>query len=233
MNHLTEEQLILHYYKEADSSIHLGICDSCRNEYRRLALLLNTCNEYQVPERQTGYEQLIWQRISHKLVYKTPWWKRPWLLTPALASLLLGAFIAGRLSIHPSAPTSALISAQGSKRILFVALGDHLERSQMVLVELANTKPETNSDIHISQQRAQELVSENRIYRQTAAWEGDTEFAGVLDELERVLTDIANGPSHLSSPELEQIQQRIESRGLIFKIRVIGTNLQQQGTKQL
>jgi hypothetical protein len=112
-------------------------------------------------------------------------------------------------------------------------LGDHLERSQMVLVELANAQPGDKGDIHLSQQRAAALVSENRLYQQTAAQAGDTEFSALLEELGHVLTDIANGPSDLSSAELEQIQHRIESRGLIFKIRVIGTNLQQEGSKQL
>jgi hypothetical protein len=103
----------------------------------------------------------------------------------------------------------------------------------MVLVEIANAKPGDMADIHLSQQRAQELVSENRLYSQTAAQAGDTEFTGLLEELGRVLTDIANGPSDLSTAELERIQHRIENRGLIFKIRVVGNNLQEKGSKQL
>jgi hypothetical protein len=76
-------------------------------------------------------------------------------------------------------------------------------------------------------------VSENRLYRQTASLSGDNEFLGLLDELERVLTDVANSPERISSPELQQIQQRIESRGLIFKIRVTDSNLQQKGVEKL
>jgi CTP:molybdopterin cytidylyltransferase MocA len=124
-------------------------------------------------------------------------------------------------------------AAQGRERILLVALGDHLQRSQMVLVELVNATPGDSSDIRIAQERARNLVSENRLYRQTASLSGDNEFLGLLDELERVLTDVANSPERISSPELQQIQQRIESRGLIFKIRVTDSNLQQKGVEKL
>jgi hypothetical protein len=79
----------------------------------------------------------------------------------------------------------------------------------------------------VSRDRAQDLVFENRLYSQTARQAGNTEFTGLLEELDRVLTDIANGPSDLSTTELERV------RGLIFKIRVVGTNLQQEGSKQL
>ncbi len=87
----------------------------------------------------------------------------------------------------------------------------------MVLVELANVRPADSQDIRLTQERARDLVSANRLYRQSALISGDHEFVGLLDDLERVLTDIANSPSRISSPELQQIQQRIESRGIISR----------------
>ena len=52
---------------------------------------------------------------------------------------------------------------QGHDRILLVAVGDHLERSQMVLVELMNATPGESLDISSQQQVAEDLVSENRL----------------------------------------------------------------------
>jgi hypothetical protein len=238
MKHLSEEQLMLHYYREVDAGAHLSDCAACRDEFERLSRVLNAYLEYEVPERPENYEQLLWQRISPDLrpepAFKAAWWRQPWALGPVLAGLLAVAFFAGRISTDkkPGPAMAGLINDQGRERILLVALGDHLERSQMVLVEIANTKPGTNTDIRMAQERAQDLVSENRLYRQTASLAGDNEFNSLLDELERVLTDIAHGPSDLSSPELEQIQRRIENRGLIFKIRVVGANLNQAGFQQ-
>jgi hypothetical protein len=212
--------------------------------------VLDAYLEYPVPERPANYEQLLWQRIAPDLravpsLKSAAWWRRPWALGPVLAGLVVASFFAGRISMDrktsPSLVNMAsghLITDQGRERILMVAVGDHLERSQMVLVEIANARPAANTDLHMARERAQDLLSENRLYRQTATLTGDNEFNSLLDELERVLTDIANGPSDLTTTELEQIQHRIESRGLIFKIRVMGANLnqanlQQKGTSKL
>jgi hypothetical protein len=239
MKHLTEEHLILHYYGETDASAHLNGCPTCSAELKRLKLTLDSLHAYQAPERGPEYEALLWQRMAPE--FRAPlvaWWRRPMILAPLLSGLVVAAFFAGRVSTSHRTPNlvttaSSAISDAGRQRILLVALGDHLERSQMVLVELANARPDDKTGIRLSQIRAQDLVTENRLYRQTAAQAGDEEFNALLDELGRVLTDIANGPSDLSSSELQQIQRRIESRGLIFKVRVVGNNLQQKGSSQL
>jgi hypothetical protein len=247
MNHLTEETVILAYYREAigeAAQAHLASCSACREELRNISHTLDAFHQYPVPEPPPAFEQLLWQRISPALrsaIVPRRWWQS-WALAPGLACLLVVSFFVGRWSMDRPrgrqlaggiTDLAGGISDSGRERILLVALGDHLERSQMVLVEIANSKPGSASAFHLAQQRAQDLVGENRLYRQTALLSGDTEFADLLDELERVLTDIANRPSDLSSPELEQIQRRIESRGLIFKIRVTGSNLQQKGSEKL
>lgn len=238
MKHLSEEHLILHYYGETDASEHLRICPACSAELSRLKYTLDSLSAYQSPERGPNYEALLWQKLAPEFrAVRVPWWKRPMVLAPLLSGLVVASFFAGRISTSrhaaPALLTSNNISDAGRQRILLVAVGDHLERSQMVLVEIANAKSDDKDAIRLSQARAQDLVAENRLYRQTAAQTGDQEFNALLDELGRVLTDIANGPSDLSSSELEQIQRRIESRGLIFKIRVVGNNLQRKGSQEL
>jgi hypothetical protein len=117
---------------------------------------------------------------------------------------------------------------QGRDRILLVAVGDHLERSQMILVELMNATPGESLDISQQQKIAEDLVSENRLYRQAAKRDKDASVATLLDELERVLVDIAHEPSKLSGPELESVKQRIEAQGIVFKVRVVGSQIQQR-----
>ena len=113
-------------------------------------------------------------------------------------------------------------------RILFVAVGDHLERSQMVLVELMNANPTEPLDITTQRQIAGELVSENRLYRQAAKRDKDQSLANLLEELERVLVDIAHEPSKLTGPELASVKQRIEAQGIVFKVRVVGSQIRQR-----
>ena len=80
------------------------------------------------------------------------------------------------------------------------------------------------------QERAADLVNENRLYRQTALNTGDTTVSGVLEELERVLVDITHSPSQMSPADLESLRARLNNEGILFKIRVLGTNVKSQET---
>jgi hypothetical protein len=71
----------------------------------------------------------------------------------------------------------------------------------------------------------------NRLLRQTAARLGDYADAALLDELERVLLDVANSPLHSSPAEVERVQQRIEQQGLLFRVRVTSTASRERGQK--
>jgi hypothetical protein len=83
-------------------------------------------------------------------------------------------------------------------------------------------------NISAEQRRAEDLLDENRLYRQTAVQEGDTALASVLDELERVLLDVAHSPDEVTPAQLEKIRQKIEARGILFKVRVVGRELQER-----
>jgi len=232
MKHLSEEQLVLFCYGESQEhgiEEHLGECEQCRNDFRSLQLVLNTVDAAPVPERGAGYGEAVWQDIQGRLAAKPP--KRRftwWIWAPAMAALILAAFFAGRLTRRNDSPAVATGQPpqQVRERILLVAVGDHLERSQMVLAELSNA-PDQKGTIDISGERqmAEELLDDNRLYRQTARSTGDTAMASVLDDLERVLIEIAHSPSEVSSEELADLRREIESRGLLFQVRVLGSRV--------
>lgn len=236
MNHLSEEQLILLHYDEAEErgllDEHLASCPLCRSRQDDLERDLALFGSLPVPERTGDYGQRVWLRLRPRLMER-PGSRWAWIFSPprwvpagALALLIVGAFLAGRLSRRGMQPDTP-IPPQARERILLMAVGNHLERSQMVLVELVNTEGKGRVDISAEQHIARDLVSENRLYRQTAARAGEPGVADVLDDLERVLIEIANGPSTLSSGQLEEIQRRIEAKGILFKIRVIGSQVEQ------
>ena len=52
--------------------------------------------------------------------------------------------------------------------------------------------------------------------------------ASVLDELERVLVEVAHSEAPLSSSSLEHLRRRIESKGLLFRVRVIGSQVREK-----
>ena len=130
---------------------------------------------------------------------------------------------------QPAAQTAN--AGQVRERILLVAVGDHLERSQTVLLELVNAQPGQPLDVASERERAGDLVAENRLYRQTAARTGDTRVASVLDDLEPVLLEIAHGPGRLTPEELENLRQRIEGDGILFKVRVVGSTVRHREEK--
>ena len=95
-------------------------------------------------------------------------------------------------------------------------------------LELVNANPHGAMDISAEQERAQDLVSEARLYRQTAMHTGDTAVADVLDDLDRVLLEIAHAPSRLTPGDLDKLRQRLEAEGILFKIRVLGSTVRNQ-----
>ena len=151
---------------------------------------------------------------------------KAFLLANATIPARIPAFLAGRVSQRRT--QMAGLSGPVRERIMLVAVGEHLEQSQMILIELMNSESKGTVDISEEQNRAQDLISENRLYRQAALRTGDKSVSNVLDELERVLLDVAHSPSKLNSAEFQQIRQRIEADGILFKIRVVGSNLRER-----
>lgn len=233
MKHLSEEELVLHYYGEGHARVaeHLQTCGVCRAGLESLARVLHVMDGIEAPERSEAYGSSVWNRIAPQLDKPRARWFAQWIeprrlvAAAALAALVIAAFLAGRFSPRQQA---AGLSGPVRERIMLVAVGEHLEQSQMILVELMNSEPKGPVDISEERQRAQDLIGENRLYRQAALKSGDTRVSSVLDELERVLLDIAHSPSKLDSAEFEHVRQRIEAEGILFKIRVVGSNLRER-----
>lgn len=249
MKHLDEEALVLYHYGElrgrAAATAHLNACAQCGTDYERLTRVLAAVDTFDVPARSEGYEREVWARVQPYMeTFEAPakGGARGWFAWPRLAFaggiavLVLSAFVAGRFwprdAAAPIAPTVASTAvdtaATARDRVLMVAIGDHLERSQMVLVELVNRDPTGTIDISSEQEWAGDLVATSRLYRQSAVRDGEAALADVLDDLERVLVEVANSPSMLSSAEFEEIRQRIEAQGILFKVRIIGSEMQQR-----
>jgi hypothetical protein len=152
-----------------------------------------------------------------------------------VAVLLLVAFLAGRVSKRVNTGDAELrtaSTAQVRERVLMLAVGEHLGRSEMVLMDIANAEPGGAGvkQVNFSSQRrrAEDLLDENRLYRQTALQEGDAGLANVLDELERVLLDVANSPQTIRPAQFKSIRQRIDDDGLLFKVRVLTKQIQRR-----
>ncbi len=161
-------------------------------------------------------------------------WTEPRRLAAAglIVALIVAAFVAGRITRPGKTSDNIANKGQVRERVLVVAVGEHLGHSESMLVELSNAAPndpaQKEVNIATEQRRAEDLLQENRLYRQTARQEGDAGLASVLDELERVLLDVAHSPGQVTPAQLEAIQKKIEGRGILFKVRVVNKELQQR-----
>lgn len=239
--HVSDEQLAAYYYGDepqpAALEAHLRGCPACRRREQSLRAVLDAVQPDASPEPGPGFEQEVWTRLRPHLKVHSPWWRHwrwsapQWALAGAMAALLPLAFYLGRWT-GPAAPAGAPLAQTASagqirERVLLVAVGDHLQRSQMVLVELVNAPEAARVNIAQQQEMAEDLLEENRLFRQTATSNGDGRIALVLDELERVLLEVAHGPSTMTSQQLEDLRHRIEEQSVLFKVRVLGSQIQQ------
>jgi hypothetical protein len=234
MTHLSDEDLILLYYEEPGGTrharVHLAECDECRAAAESLARALSLCNELSVPERSPEFGHDVWTRLVPSLdvqVNKHGFPVRLWLSAAAFAVLLIAVFFAGRFSRPAQAPVMAGLSDQARERILAIAVADHLDRVQMLLTEIADG----SGGLADNSARAEDLVQEGRLMRQSLAAQGETATTGFLDEVERFLIEAAHTPDSATPEEVRDLRDRIESGSLLFKVRIVESNLRNEEQK--
>jgi hypothetical protein len=232
MNHLSEEQIVLHYYGDAGDEPgierHLAQCPECRAEFARVESMLRQIEPLEVPEPATNFEEKTWLNLRDRLPEHGGFFRRffgpqqKWALAAVMALLLVAAFLAGRFWPRHEQPMARQNPPTvNPQRIVLVAVGDHLERSQMLLLEIANNEESGRINFSAEQQLARDLLDDNHLYRVSAQQAGDPQVARLLDELGRVLAEIANGPNEISSADLQRFRRTIQSEGLLFKVRVV------------
>lgn len=245
MNHLTEEQLIAHYYAESPQSSrieqHLRECSGCAEAYAALRSDLDAIEPITAPARDALHGEQVWRSIRNFVpVYEQKqrgFWQRfgsqkALSFATACALLVAVAFIAGRQWENYQRPLQILTAANNQPRqpIVLVVLGDHLGRSERFLVALRHG--DSAESTALVKAEAQDLLSANRLYRESATNSGDPAFAAALDRLERVLVEIANEPENASPARLAELQKELNTDGLLFEVRVLRSRVQDEQKEQ-
>jgi len=242
--HPTEDDLILHYYgeagvadadgREAGIDAHLAACGDCRDAFQALRRVMETIDAAPVPEPGPAFERTVWARLQPALEARPPARRGSWLsprglvFAGGLAAVVIGVLV-WQLSIpftRTAAPETAADAEAHRERVLLTAVSDHIEQSELVLVELANAETDEGGlDVSLERSTADDLVSAGRLYRETARQTGDLQVAALLDELELVLVEIARGPDALSAEQLQGLRDQIDGQELIFKLRVLAADV--------
>jgi hypothetical protein len=249
VGHVTDEELLLDYYGEipgdAGDSMreHLRNCAQCRALDRELRGVLALVDNEPVPAAPEGFEREMWSRVephitkavagdvvtgnlpaaSEKLVSAWSLEVQRWALAAAAVALAAGSFALGRVWDEPSDRTGATVDDERAATSLLLRseIEEHLERSQRMLVELVNTDETAPVTLASDRERAADLVAAGRLYRRSIDDRADAETRDLLEAVERVLVEIANGPERESSNELSEVRARISDQDLIFRLRLM------------
>jgi hypothetical protein len=238
MRHYSEDDLVLYHYGEsrhqAAIDAHVERCTECADLCRDIAGMLDGLPDIEIPERGERYGLEVWQRIRHQLPPRElPWWAawRHVGVAASMAALAVAAFLAGQQwpapPDEPPRPAAAGLPPEASERIRLAAIGDHLDRAERVLVDLMNAHGGP-VDVSAQQAWAGELIDASRLYRAASRRVGDEGTVGVLDDLERSLLELVHGPSRLTPAELAAMQLRLDAAALLFKVRVLSSQLREQ-----
>lgn len=209
-----------------------------------------------VPEPPASYERTVWMNVERRIAEDASrrWWMFwraegfgygfvPQVALAALIALLLAGTFAIDRAVRPSTPgvpVGTIASRSGAPsaapagekvddargRVLYAAVGEHLQRSELMLVEFNNVEASSRPiDLTPQQEWAEDLVNENRLYRQSAADAGEAQMVSVLDDLERVLLEVAHAPERADGEQLDRLRTRLDTQDLLFKVRVAGAGL--------
>jgi hypothetical protein len=242
MKHLEEAELVEHYYEESanmgESERHLKACPVCAKRYAELCRDLDGVAAPTPPARREDYVEQVWQSIRASLpVYEKPkssWigYYRPLGWATACVLLLAVAFVAGRRWERKQASSVAVaVDPQARQRVVIVFLGDHLDRSERLLVELNHADSNDLPALPLRNE-ARELLASNRLVRQSAMQAGDLYVEASLDRLERLLMELANQPDKLTEADLDRLRQEMNTDGLLFDIRVLRSRVHSPDSEQ-
>jgi hypothetical protein len=239
MKHLEEAELIEHYYEESadmgESERHLKACQLCAKRYAELCRVLDAVDTPTAPVRKQDYVEQIWQSIGTSLPrYEKPkssWFRfyRPLGWAAACVLLVAVAFFAGRKwERKQSSSVAVAVDPQARQRVVIVVLGDHLDRSERLLVQLNHAEGNDLSALPLRSE-ARELLASNRLVRQSAMQAGNLKVEASLDRLERLLMELSNEPDSLTEADLDRLRQEMNTDGLLFDIRVLRSRVHSPG----
>jgi hypothetical protein len=240
--HITEDALVLHYYAELPESdrqaieAHLASCAACTSVRRTLGEALDRVDAAGIPEPDAGFEDRVWARVRPQLPRRRAGRATPFIVAGTLAAVFFGAIVAGNLwevnrppseAIGESAavPPSASSATGRRERVLLTALDDHFSQAEILLVELLNARPVEDTSWAFQRTTADELVTSNRLYRQTARQDGELQLANMLEDLEGVLVEIAASPDTIDRRDVDFLRARVEDDALLFKVRAVATDI--------
>jgi len=232
---------------------HLRSCPACRVELELLQRTVESA-EAMKPELAKALASVDWEETSEKVVAAVwdkkqrpralPQRERFWLfsprLRPVLAGLLLGILIGAVASwlvfrgrpLENRGGASFFASKEFLDRVdLEIARRetlDYLEKSQSVLLEFAQSSS-ADGRFRLNEaaaQKARELLSKKKFLNPQLEKAQMAKAKEICDQIELLFYELAVVSESLSEAERQEIQNLIEDKSLLLKIRLLKKELQ-------
>ena len=231
-------------------SAHLRTCPACAAEVEELRALI-TAQGPTPPDPAALLPKEFWNTLLNEVdlrisshapavswyrrlaVWMTPGPTPQYRIAVSFAAILIvagSALITWTVMRHapePLAPAVADASVVDSSAIVKpTRLQKYLHRSRTLLVGVANMNVpgDQPADLQTERRVSRELVIEARALRQESL---DAHSARLINDLEKIQIELANMTPDDVAPGVDMIRQGIESKNLLFKLRIAETLYQQ------
>jgi hypothetical protein len=237
-----------------DIRCHIETCPACADEVRALERLLESADSLG-QNMKAALSGIDWDAQAEKIVaavwnekarpQREPSPERAWLfaprLRPVLAGLLLGImvgaaamFVVYRTGVLEKPPAEAFFASNEflgriDQEFARREILDYLEKSQYVLLELAQTQTESG-DCRLSEAAAREtreLLSKKRYLNPQLEKARMAKAKAICDQIELLFYELAQVSENLTPAQCRGIQNMIEEKNILLKIKLLKKELQE------
>lgn len=216
---------------------HLRACTACREHIADLHAVSDALAQHPAVDAPPAGDWTGFMQRLERQTARRPTWQRHLRRAASVAAALALLVIGGALALrgarttplpaaHTPAASGQIVQApdRTSGIALQAATAEHLERSKVVVLDLAmrdpNEKPVEWQD---ERRLARSLLSDTRLYRLTAEEQGRGDIARVMRDLETVLLEASMSDG--SDPKaLSRVQHLISKRDLLMKMQVVSAS---------
>jgi len=233
---------------------HIENCPACADEVHAMERLLESADSLG-RDMQAALAGIDWDLQAEKTVaavwdervrpMREPGRERTWLpafrFRPVLAGLLLGIlvgaaamFFVSRSGVLKKAPAQAFFASNEflgrvDQEMARRETLDYLEKSQYVLLELAQTQTESG-DCHLTEAAAREtreLLSKKKYLNPQLEKARMSKAKAICDQIEILFYELAQVSENLTPAQCRGIQSLIEERNILLKIKLLKKELQE------
>lgn len=224
---------------------HLASCSQCATEYQEMSWTLGVMDQREAPAPDAAYWKGYWNQLSDRLEPEgrrtvLPAWRnwfpplihpvRPaWISVAAAVLLVATGIYIGQSGFFGRPETGAAMQATVFDPALVAEFNElaasYLERSKMVLMGLDNFNPRLDdpATLNITHQRSlsEELLLQGRLLRSHQVAAADPRLQILIDEIERVLLQVANSRGEDPMWTVRLVQEGIDNNSILLRITLV------------